>query len=79
MPSDVGTSKNSALKYLKDMLWSKVKGWMETLLPAGGKEVLIKLNIFFTEVFVFWVLLDATNSCNFLTFEKVNENHGLLL
>lgn len=42
MPSDVGISKNGAFKYLKDRLWSKIKGWMEKLLSAAGKEVLIK-------------------------------------
>jgi hypothetical protein len=42
MPSDVGRSKNGAFKYLKDRVWSKVQGWMEMILSAGGKEVLIK-------------------------------------
>ena len=42
MPTDVGTCKNGAFKFLKDRVWNKVKGWMEKLLPAGGKEVLIK-------------------------------------
>ena len=42
MPSDVGSSKNGAFKYLRDRVWSKVKGWMEKLLSAGGKEVLIR-------------------------------------
>lgn len=42
MPSDVGNSKNGAFKFLKDRVWSKIKGWMEKLLSAGGKEVLIK-------------------------------------
>lgn len=42
MPSDVGSSKNGAFKYLKDRLWSKIKGWMEKLLSSAGKEVLMK-------------------------------------
>ncbi|XP_020164172.1 uncharacterized protein [Aegilops tauschii subsp. strangulata] len=42
MPSDVGSSKNGAFKYLKDRLWNKIQGWMEKLLSAAGKEVLIK-------------------------------------
>lgn len=42
MPSDVGSSKNGAFKYLKYRVWNKVKGWMEKLLSAGGKDVLIK-------------------------------------
>ena len=29
MPSDIGTSKNGAFKYLKDRLWNKVQGWIE--------------------------------------------------
>ena len=42
MPSDVGNSKNGAFKFLKDRVWSKIKGWMEKLLSSEGKEVLIK-------------------------------------
>lgn len=42
MPTDVGSSKNGAFKYLKDRVWNKVKGWMEKVLSSGGKEVLIK-------------------------------------
>jgi hypothetical protein len=42
MPADVGTSKNGAFKYLKDRLWTKIQGWMEKILSAAGKEVLIK-------------------------------------
>ena len=42
MPSDVGTSKNGAFKYRKDRLWAKIQGWMEKVLSAAGKEVLIK-------------------------------------
>jgi hypothetical protein len=32
MPSDVGNSENGAFKYLKDRVWSKIKGWMEKVL-----------------------------------------------
>lgn len=42
MPSDTGTSKNGAFKYLKDRLWGKIQGWMERTMSAGGKEVLVK-------------------------------------
>ena len=43
MPSDVGSSVNGAFKYLKDRVWTKVQGWLEQSLSAGGKEVLIKV------------------------------------
>ena len=43
MPTDVGHSKNGTFKYLRDRVWEKVRGWMEKLLSATGKEVLIKL------------------------------------
>ena len=42
MPTDVGQAKNGTFKYLKDKVWEKIKGWMEKLLSAAGKEVLIK-------------------------------------
>lgn len=42
MPSYIGTSKFGAFKYLKDSLWSKVKGWIEKTLSFTGKEVSIK-------------------------------------
>ncbi|XP_073354989.1 uncharacterized protein [Aegilops tauschii subsp. strangulata] len=42
MPTDVGQSKMGTFRYLRDRVWEKVKGWMEKLLSAAGKEVLIK-------------------------------------
>jgi hypothetical protein len=42
MPSDVGRSRGGAFKYIKDRIWSKIQGWLEKLLSAGGKDVLIK-------------------------------------
>ena len=42
MPTDVGSSRNGAFKYLKDRVWKRVQGWMEQTLSSGGKEVLIK-------------------------------------
>ena len=42
MPTEVGQSKNGTFKYLRDRVWEKIKGWMEKLLSAAGKEVLIK-------------------------------------
>jgi hypothetical protein len=37
LPSDVGRSKGSDFKYLRDRVWKKVLGWIEQLLPVGGK------------------------------------------
>ena len=42
MPTDVGNSFNGTFKFLRDRMWSKIKGWLEKILSAGGKEVLIK-------------------------------------
>nr|XP_051229849.1 uncharacterized protein LOC127347725 [Lolium perenne] len=42
MPSDVGRSKMGAFKYIKDRIWSRIQGWLERLLSAGGKDVMIK-------------------------------------
>jgi len=41
MPTDVGNSFNGTFKFLRDRMWSKIKGWLEKILSAGGKEVLI--------------------------------------
>jgi hypothetical protein len=42
LPSDVGKSKNGAFKYVKDIIWKKIQGWLQLILSVGGKEVLIK-------------------------------------
>ena len=42
MPTDVGNSFNGTFKFLRDHVWSKIKGWLEKILSAGGKEVLIE-------------------------------------
>ena len=42
MPTDVGNSFNGTFKFLRDRMWSKIKGWLEKILSAGGNEVLIK-------------------------------------
>ena len=39
----MGHSKNGTFKYLRDRVWEKIRGWMEKLLLAAGKEVLMKL------------------------------------
>ena len=42
MPTDVGASKNGTFKYLKDILWNKIQGWVERTMSSVGKEVLVK-------------------------------------
>lgn len=42
LPKDVGKSKEGCFRYLKDIIWKHVQGWMEKCLSSGGKEVLIK-------------------------------------
>src|SRR4051812_47221095 len=42
MPTEVGQSRNGTFKYIKDRVWEKIKGWMQKILSAAGKEVLIK-------------------------------------
>ena len=42
VPTDVGHSKNDTLNFFKDRLWNTIKGWIEKVLSAGSKEVLMK-------------------------------------
>jgi hypothetical protein len=42
MPSDIGRSLNGAFKYLRDRVWKRIQGWIQLLLSAGGKDILIK-------------------------------------
>lgn len=42
MPTEVGKLKNGVFKYLKDRLWKRIQRWIEQLLFAAAKEVLIK-------------------------------------
>ena len=38
MPTEVGHSKNGTFKYLRDQVWEKVKGWMESYYLQQGKR-----------------------------------------
>jgi hypothetical protein len=40
MPTDVGSSINGTFKFLRDQVWSKIKGWLEKILSAGGNGLL---------------------------------------
>jgi hypothetical protein len=68
MPTDVGTSRYGTFKFLRDRVWSKVKGWLEKILLARGKEVLIKsvaqaILVFFMSCFRLpWRLYEHINS-----------------
>jgi hypothetical protein len=68
MPSDIGRSINGAFKYLMDRIWKRIQGWLEQLLAAGGKEVLIKsvaqaIPTFFMSCFKLpWGLCQAINA-----------------
>lgn len=42
MPPDVGQSRMDTFRFLWDQVWEKVRGWMEKLLSADGKEDLVK-------------------------------------
>lgn len=39
----IGRSKQEIFAMVIERVWRKVKGWMEKLLLAAGKEVLIKV------------------------------------
>ena len=41
MPSDVAAQRMGLFKYLKDRVWNKVKGCLQKILSAGGKDVQI--------------------------------------
>ena len=42
MPTEVGQSKNGTFKYIIDRVWERIRGWMQKLLSAAGKDVLIQ-------------------------------------
>lgn len=42
LPTNVGRNKNGMFKYLKDMVWNKIQGWVEQILSATLGGVLIK-------------------------------------
>ena len=42
LPSFVGRAKKQSFSYIRERVWSKIKGWKEKLLSQAGHEVLIK-------------------------------------
>ncbi|XP_012849884.1 PREDICTED: uncharacterized protein LOC105969657 [Erythranthe guttata] len=42
LPAAIGRTKKEIFAYLRDRLWSKIKGWGEKQLSRAGKEVMIK-------------------------------------
>jgi len=42
LPFFVGRGKKASLIYIKERVWSKIKGWKEKLLSQAGREVLLK-------------------------------------
>lgn len=42
LSAHIGRSRNEVFSYLKDRMWSRVKGWHEKNLSWAGREVLIK-------------------------------------
>ena len=42
LPSFVGRGKKASFAFIKERVWSKLKGWKEKLLSQDGREVLIK-------------------------------------
>ena len=42
LPSFVGRSKKASLLYIKERVWSKIRGWKERLLSQVGREILLK-------------------------------------
>ena len=45
LPSFVGQSKKASLLYIKERVWSKIRGWKEKLLSQAGREILLKIVI----------------------------------
>ena len=37
LPTEGGRTTNGTFKYLKERVWSKVQGWIEKTLSAGGR------------------------------------------
>ncbi|XP_050231744.1 uncharacterized protein LOC126680640 [Mercurialis annua] len=64
LPSLVGRNKNQILAFIRDRVWSKVKGWNSKFLSRGGKEVLIKTVAQSMPNYVMNVFLIPLRLCN---------------
>lgn len=56
--------KNGTFKYIKDIIWYKVQGWVEKCMASAGKEVLIKCVAWATHFFcrvLSWGLCQQTD------------------
>jgi hypothetical protein len=78
MPSDIGRSINCAFKYLKERISKYIHGWLEQLLAAGGKEVLIKSVVQTIPTFSMYCLKLPRGLCeaiNAMTLVQIGPSH----
>ena len=64
LPSFVGRSKKASLYYVKERVWSKIKGWKEKLLSQASREVLLKAMVQAISTYLMSCFKLPTTLCN---------------
>lgn len=64
LPGDWGRSRNGALQWIRERIFSKLQGWKENILNQAGKEVLIKATIQAIPTYAMSIVRFPKNFCS---------------